>query len=176
MTVLEAFSGFFINTRIVSKTIETTIHVQYIDFLTPWVFPQFGIVERYGEWFQIGSGRIDGNRFLLLIQYNAVSSIGRNCPILFIHFANEYKDNYGKTNAGWVNFSTLRYANNGWFVGSTADAVRNSYNGYTTVTAGKIEGAVTGQGNNRYAYFLIPEGCNYVVVDLENNTVLFDIK
>ncbi len=58
----------------------------------------------------------------------------------------------------------------------SADAVRNSYNGYTTVTAGKIEGAVTGQGNNRYAYFLIPEGCNYVVVDLENNTVLFDIK
>ena len=46
----------------------------------------------------------------------------------------------------------------------------------TPVTAGKIEGAVTGQGNNRYAYFLIPEGCNYVVVDLENNTVLFDIK
>lgn len=85
-------------------------------------------------------------------------------------------DNYGKTNAGWVNFCTLRYANNGWFVGSTADAERNKHNGYKEVEAGKIEGAVVGQSHNRYAYFLIPEGCNYVVVDIENNTVLFDIK
>lgn len=44
------------------------------------------------------------------------------------------------------------------------------------VIAGKVEKAVTGQADNRYAYFLIPEGCNYVVVDIENNTVLFDIK
>lgn len=113
------------------------------------------------------------------VKYNLIQSVAN--PKVFIYKGdvlprNEYKDNYGNTNAGWVNFSTLRYANNGWFVGSTADAVRNSYNGYTTVTAGKIEGAVTGQANNRYAYFLIPEGCNYVVVDVENNTVLFDIK
>jgi len=113
------------------------------------------------------------------VKYNLIQSVAN--PKVFVYKGdvlprNEYTDNYKKTNAGWVNFSTLRYANNGWFVGSTADAVRNSYNGYTTVTAGKIEGAVVGQGNNRYAYFLIPEGCNYVVVDIENNTVLFDIK
>lgn len=113
------------------------------------------------------------------VKYNLIQSVAN--PKVFVYKGdvlprNEYKDNYGNTNAGWVNFSTLRYANNGWFVGSTADAVRNSYNGYTTVTAGKIENAVTGQANNRYAYFLIPEGCNYVVVDVENNTVLFDIK
>lgn len=52
----------------------------------------------------------------------------------------------------------------------------NDHNGYTKVIAGKVEKAVTGQADNRYAYFLIPEGCNYVVVDIENNTVLFDIK
>ena len=113
------------------------------------------------------------------VKYNLIQSVAN--PKVFVYKGdvlprNEYKDNYGKTNAGWVNFSTLRYANNGWFVGSTADAVRNSYNGYTTVTAGKVEGAVVGQSHNRYAYFLIPEGCNYVVVDIENNTVLFDIK
>lgn len=113
------------------------------------------------------------------VKYNLIQSIAN--PKVFVYKGdvlprNEYKDNYGNTNAGWVNFSTLRYANNGWFVGSTADAVRNSYNGYTTVTAGKIENAVTGQSHNRYAYFLIPEGCNYVVVNIENNTVLFDIK
>lgn len=113
------------------------------------------------------------------VKYNLIQSIAN--PKVFVYKGdvlprNEYKDNYGNTNAGWVNFSTLRYANNGWFVGSTADAVRNSYNGYTTVTAGKIENAVTGQSHNRYAYFLIPEGCNYVVVNIENNTILFDIK
>lgn len=113
------------------------------------------------------------------VKYNLIQSVAN--PKVFVYKGdalprNEYKDNYGKINAGWVNFSTLRYANNGWFVGSTADAARNSYNGYTTVTAGKIENAITGQANNRYAYFLIPEGCNYVVVDVENNTVLFDIK
>ena len=113
------------------------------------------------------------------VKYNLIQSVAN--PKVFVYKGdvlprNEYKDNYGNTNAGWVNFSTLRYANNGWFVGSTADAVRNSYNGYATVTAGKVEGAVVGQSHNRYAYFLIPEGCNYVVVNIENNTVLFDIK
>ena len=113
------------------------------------------------------------------VKYNLIQSLAN--PKVFVYKGDvlprdEYTDNYKETYRGWVNFNTLRYANNGWFVGSTADAVRNSYNGYTTVTAGKIEGAVTGQGNNRYAYFLIPEGCNYVVVDIENNTVLFDIK
>lgn len=113
------------------------------------------------------------------VKYNLIQSVAN--PKVFVYKGdvlprNEYTDNYGKTNAGWVNFSTLRYANNGWFVGSTADAVRNSYNGYAAVTAGKVEGAVVGQSHNRYAYFLIPEGCNYVVVNIENNTVLFDIK
>lgn len=113
------------------------------------------------------------------VKYNLIQSLAN--PKVFVYKGdvlprNEYTDNYKKTYKGWVNFSTIRYANNGWFVGSTADAVRNSYNGYTEVTAGKIEGAVVGQGNNRYAYFLIPEGCNYVEVNIENNTVLFDIK
>ncbi|MDL2291646.1 SusE domain-containing protein [Bacteroides sp. OttesenSCG-928-F21] len=113
------------------------------------------------------------------VKHNLIQSLAN--PKVFVYKGdvlprNEYTDNYGKANAGWMNFSTLRYANNGWFAGSTADAVRNSYNGYTTVTAGKVEGIITGQSHNRYAYFLIPEGCNYVVVNLENSTVLFDIK
>lgn len=113
------------------------------------------------------------------VKYNLIQSVAN--PKVFVYKGDvlprtEKADDYGKTNAGWVNFTTLRYANNGWFVGSTADALRQKYNGYTTVTAGKIETAVVGQDHNRYAYFLIPEGCNYVVVDIENNTVLFDIK
>lgn len=113
------------------------------------------------------------------VKYDLIQSVAN--PKVFVYKGEvlpreKNTDKQGKTNAGCVNFCTLRYANNGWFVGSTADAKRNEYNGYTEVTAGKIEGAVTGQADNRYAYFLIPEGCNYVVVDIENNTVLFDIK
>ena len=113
------------------------------------------------------------------VKYNLIQSLAN--PKVFVYKGDvlprdEYTDNYKETYRGWVNFSTLRYANNGWFVGSTADAKRNDHNGYTKVIAGKVEKAVTGQADNRYAYFLIPEGCNYVVVDIENNTVLFDIK
>ena len=105
------------------------------------------------------------------VKYNLIQSLAN--PKVFVYKGdvlprNEYTDNYKKTYRGWVNFSTLRYA--------TADAKRNDHNGYTEVIAGKVEKAVTGQADNRYAYFLIPEGCNYVVVDIENNTVLFDIK
>lgn len=113
------------------------------------------------------------------VKYNLIQSLAN--PKVFVYKGDvlpraKYTDGYGTTNTGWVNFSTLRYANNGWFVGSTADAERGKRNGYKEVVAGKIEGAVVGQSHNRYAYFLIPEGCNYVVVDIENNTVLFDIK
>ena len=113
------------------------------------------------------------------VKYDLIQSLAN--PKVFVYKGDvlprtKSTDNYGKTNAGWVNFCTLRYANNGWFVGSTADAERDKHNGYKEVEAGKIEGAVVGQSHNRYAYFLIPEGCNYVVVDIENNTVLFDIK
>lgn len=113
------------------------------------------------------------------VKYNLIQSLAN--PKVFVYkgdeiIRNEYADNYGKKNVGWMNFSTLRYANNGWFVGSTADAIRNKYNGYTEAVLGKTENAVVGQSNNRYAYFLIPEGCNFVVVDLEKNTVLFDKK
>ncbi len=76
------------------------------------------------------------------VKYNLIQSVANRkysfIKVMYCHVMN-IRIIMGKTNAGWVNFSTLRYANNGWFVGSTADAVRNSYNGYTTVTAGKIE-------------------------------------
>lgn len=149
----------------------------------PWS-QEINVLHMYGGFnsfaYDSGTDEESGKSFKYCqVKYNLIQSVAN--PKVFVYKGdvlprNEYTDNYGKTNAGWVNFSTLRYANNGWFVGSTADAVRNSYNGYATVTAGKVEGAVVGQSHNRYAYFLIPEGCNYVVVNIENNTVLFDIK
>lgn len=73
-----------------------------------------------------------------------------------------------------VNFKVDNMNNNVYAFGSTADAVRGKYNGYTTAVLGKEDKIVAGQGNNRYAFFIIPEGCNFVVVNIEKNTVLFD--
>jgi hypothetical protein len=151
--------------------------------INPWS-QEVNVLHMYGGFnsfaYDAGTDEETGKNYKYCqVKYNLIQSVAN--PKIFVYKGealprNEYKDNYGKTNVGWVNFSTLRYANNGWFVGSTADAKRNDHNGYTEVIAGKIEKAVTGQADNRYAYFLIPEGCNYVVVDIENNTVLFDIK
>lgn len=151
--------------------------------INPWS-QEVNVLHMYGGFnsfaYDAGTDEETGKNFKYCqVKYNLIQSVAN--PKIFVYKGealprNEYKDNYGKINVGWVNFSTLRYANNGWFVGSTADAKRNDHNGYTEVIAGKIEKAVTGQADNRYAYFLIPEGCNYVVVDIENNTVLFDIK
>lgn len=149
----------------------------------PWS-QEINVLHMYGGFnsfaYDAGTDDESGKSFKYCqVKYNLIQSVAN--PKVFVYKGdvlprNEYTDNYKKTYKGWVNFSTLRYANNGWFVGSTASASRNNYNGYTEVVAGKVEGAVTGQSDNRYAYFLIPEGCNYVVVDVENNTVLFDIK
>ena len=150
--------------------------------INPWS-QEVNVLHMYGGFnsFAYDAGTDEDGRKLLYsqVKYNLIQSLAN--PKVFVYKGdvlprNEYTDNYKKTYRGWVNFSTLRYANNGWFVGSTADAKRNDHNGYTEVIAGKVEKAVTGQADNRYAYFLIPEGCNYVVVDIENNTVLFDIK
>ncbi len=73
-----------------------------------------------------------------------------------------------------VNFKVDNMNNNVYAFGSTADAKRNDHNGYTTAVLGKEEKTVEGQKDNRYAFFIIPEGCNFVVVNVEKNTVLFD--
>lgn len=73
---------------------------------------------------------------------------------------------------GYCTFFVYYKANNVWAYGSTADAVRNSYNGVVNCEFGKTYDSVGGQGNNRYAYFTIPEGANCVIVKIDptNNT------
>lgn len=87
-------------------------------------------------------------------------------------------DNYGKTDfyTGAVNFTLSRIHNNVYAYGSTADAVRNSYKGYTSTSLGATQTLVAGQANNRYAYFLIPENTNYVMVNIKTLQVVFDNK
>lgn len=68
---------------------------------------------------------------------------------------------------GYVSFFVYYKANNVWAYGSTADAVRNSYNGIVTCEMGQTYDSVGGQANNRYAYFIIPEGANCVIVKID---------
>ena len=86
------------------------------------------------------------------------------------------KDERGNTVQASVKFTVDNKNNNVYAFGSSADAKRNDHNGYITAKLGTEEKIIAGQSDNRYAYFIIPEGCNFVVVNIRNNTVLFDKK
>lgn len=86
-------------------------------------------------------------------------------------------DDWSKATAqGALNFLVSNIENNVYAFGSTADAKRNSKRGYLPVTLGEEMKLVAGQSDNRYAYFCVPENCNFIVVDIENLTVTFDNK
>lgn len=89
---------------------------------------------------------------------------------------NQSGDNKGKPIQGYVKFLVSSIENNVYAYGSTADAKRNHHSGYISPTLGEKSGLVRGQGDNRYAFFIIPEGCNYVCVNIETMTVVFDKK
>lgn len=85
-------------------------------------------------------------------------------------------NNGDKTVTGSVNFKVAPWNYNVYSYGSTADAKRNDHSGYLDAVIGKTEELVEGQLDNRFAYFIIPEGCNYVEVDIANLTVVFDTR
>lgn len=82
--------------------------------------------------------------------------------------------NSKKSETAGVNFLVSNIENNVYAYGSTAEAKRGSISGYVDAVLNKSETIVGGQGDNRYARFRIPEGCNYVVVDIGKMTVVFD--
>ena len=84
-------------------------------------------------------------------------------------------NNNNERKTGFIKFLVSNIENNVYAYGSTADAKRNKYSGYIeNVGLGEEQKLVEGQGDNRYAYFIIPENVNYVEVDIENLTVVFD--
>lgn len=103
-------------------------------------------------------------------------------PMVFVYHGevlprSSSTDDWSKaTGVGALNFLVSNIENNVYAFGSTADAKRNSKRGYLPVTIGETMQLVAGQSDNRYAYFCVPENCNYVVVDIENLTVVFDNK
>ena len=84
------------------------------------------------------------------------------------------KDDIGESHTGSVNFKVAPWHNNVFCYGSTAEAKRSEKTGYIEAVLGQSQELVAGQSDNRYAYFIIPEGCNYVEVDIANLTVVFD--
>lgn len=87
-------------------------------------------------------------------------------------------DEYDKAKSvtGAVRFCVSNGSNNAYAFGSTADAKRNSYCGYVSPVLDVPEPSVEGQSDNRYAYFLIPEKANLVIVDVDKLTVTFKAK
>lgn len=112
-------------------------------------------------------------------KFNLYPSLADPCVFVYKGDAlprSSQKDERGNVVQASVKFVVDNRNNNVYAFGSTADAKRNDHNGYITAKLGVEEKTVEGQSHNRYAYFIIPEGCNFVVVNVRNNTVLFDKK
>lgn len=110
-------------------------------------------------------------------KYNLIQSTAN--PYIFVYKGEPLpresaKDERNTTVKASVKFCTDNQNNNIYAYGSTASAKRNDHNGYIDAQLGKTETLVAGQGDNRYAYFVIPEGCNYVEVNIDKLTVVFD--
>lgn len=112
-------------------------------------------------------------------KYNLIQSAAN--PYVFVYKGDPLpretaKDERSNDVKAAVKFCTDNQNNNIYAYGSTASAKRNDHNGYVEAQLGKSETLVAGQGDNRYAYFVIPDGCNYVEVNIDKLTVVFDQK
>ena len=112
-------------------------------------------------------------------KYNLIQSAAN--PYVFVYKGDPLpretaKDERSNDVKAAVKFCTDNQNNNIYAYGSTASAKRNDHNGYVEALLGKSETLVAGQGDNRYAYFVIPDGCNYVEVNIDKLTVVFDQK
>lgn len=113
-------------------------------------------------------------------KYKMLQSVAN--PNVFVYYGSNLPrgtstDDWSKaTGTGALNFLVSNKENNVYAYGSTADAKRNSHRGYLNVNLGDVLELVPGQSDNRYAYFCVPENCNFIVVDIENRTVRFDHK
>ena len=112
-------------------------------------------------------------------KFNLIQSAAN--PYIFVYKGDALphesaKDERGNVIKGSVKFCTDNQNNNVYAFGSTASAKRNDHNGYIEASLGKPETLVAGQSDNRYAYFIIPDECNYVEVNIDKLTVVFDKK
>ena len=148
-----------------------------VDGINPYIAP----VETLWMYGGFNSWASDGNGYTGYDdQYKLVQSLAN--PNIFVYKGDNLPretitDSYdGLSYTGAVKFTVSNIHNNVYAYGSSADAKRNSYNGYLLVDSNAEQTLVEGQSDNRYAYFLMPENTNFVMVDIENLTVVFDSK
>ena len=98
-------------------------------------------------------------------------------PYVFVYYGETLPrktGNYNSKNSvtgatsgpAWLTFLVSSIENNVYAIGSTADAKRNDHTGYVEPALGETVDGIGGQGDHRYSYFIIPEGANFVVVDI----------
>lgn len=126
------------------------------------------------------SAHDDGMKAGFQTKYKLKQSLAN--PYVFVYHGDALPrststDDWSKaTGVGALNFLVSNIENNVYAFGSTAEAKRNSKRGYLPVSLGEEMTLVPGQSDNRYAYFCVPENCNYVVVDIDKLTVTFANK
>lgn len=78
---------------------------------------------------------------------------------------------------GGLNFKVGPQSAGCYTFGSTADAIRGSYDGCLDIAESDYnqkQTVVGGQSHNRYAFFSVPVGVNYIELDIKELTVFFD--
>ena len=90
---------------------------------------------------------------------------------------NSIKDKDGNAHPGGLNFKVGPQSAGCYTFGSTADAIRGSYDGCLDIAESDYnqkQTVVGGQSHNRYAFFSVPVGVNYIELDIKELTVFFD--
>ena len=104
-------------------------------------------------------------------------------PYLFIYKGaelprkNSIKDKDGNAHPGGLNFKVGPQSAGCYTFGSTADAIRGFYDGCLDIAESDYnqkQTVVGGQSHNRYAFFSVPVGVNYIELDIKELTVFFD--
>ncbi len=111
-------------------------------------------------------------------QYKLIQSLAN--PYVFVYYSATplpRSISSGNWQYGAVKFMAANFLNNVYAFGSTDTTATSASPKFNTgVTLNTPETIVGGQANNRYSYFIIPVGCNYVEVDIQNLTVVFKQK
>lgn len=141
-----------------------------------WMYGTFNGSVQDGDNCPLGQARCQFD-----CKYRLTQSLAN--PYLFVYYnADKELPRFEKVFQSWdnvkyvggVNFYVSNIQNNVWAYGSTADAKRSQKTGAVECVLAQQYDAVAGQSDNRYALFLIPDGANYVEVDIQNLKVLFD--
>ena len=112
-----------------------------------------------------------------ILEYLVKNSAENSTMQASLNFLNSIKDKDGNAHPGGLNFKVGPQSAGCYTFGSTADAIRGSYDGCLDIAESDYnqkQTVVGGQSHNRYAFFSVPVGVNYIELDIKELTVFFD--